>query len=80
MRGIAVGNDDISVEVEGTNEVVDRVVVLTKIHANYTLRVLAETPRDKIDRALDTHVGKCPTAQSIKNSVDITWSAEITER
>jgi len=34
-------------------------------------------PRDKVDRALETHVSKCPTAQSIKDSVEITWTADI---
>ena len=33
--------------------------------------------REKADRALDTHVAKCPTAQSIKDSVEITWSADV---
>ena len=33
--------------------------------------------RSAVDRALETHVGKCPTAQSIKDSVAVTWSADI---
>jgi uncharacterized OsmC-like protein len=72
-------SDAISVEAEGTNEVVDRIIVLTKIHVHYTLRLPAGADREKADRSLDTHVSKCPTAQSIKNSVEITWSADIAE-
>ena len=77
MRGIPIANGDISVRAEGTNEVADRIILLTKIHVHYTIRVLAEAPRDRIDRALASHVSKCPTAQSIKDSVAITWSADV---
>ncbi len=79
MRGIPVPDDAVSVEAEGINEVLDRIVVLTKIHVHYTIRVAADAPRHKIDRALATHVSKCPTACSIRDSVEITWSADIDE-
>jgi len=73
-----MANDAISVEAEGTNEVVDRVVVLTKIHAHYTIRLPEGAPRDKVDRALSTHVAKCPTARSLEGAVEVTWSADVT--
>lgn len=72
-------DDAISAEAEGVNEVVDRIVVLTKINVRYTIRPPAGASRDKIDRALASHVAKCPTAQSIKDSVELSWSAEIEE-
>lgn len=78
MRGIAVPNGDISCTAEGTNEVVDRVIVLTKIHVDYVIRLPAGADREKVDRALASHLDKCPTAQSIKDSVAITWSADVT--
>ena len=74
-----MANDAISVEAEGTNEVVDRVVVLTKIHAHYTIRLPVGAPREKVDRALATHVAKCPTARSLEGAVEVTWSADVTE-
>ncbi len=73
-----MANDAISVEAEGTNEVVDRVVVLRKIHAHYTIRLPEGAPRDKVDRALSTHVAKCPTARSLEGAVEVTWSADVT--
>ena len=79
MRGISVPDGDISCTVEGTNESVDRIILLTKIHVHYTLRLPPEAPEDKVSRALETHVSKCPTAQSIKDSVEITWSVEFSE-
>lgn len=69
----------VAADAEGVNEVVDGIVVLTRIDVRYTIRPPAGAPRDKIDRALATHVAKCPTAQSIKDSVAISWSAEIVE-
>ncbi len=73
-----MANDAISVKAEGVNEVVDRMVVLTRIHAHYKIRLPAGAPRDKVDRALSTHVAKCPTARSLKGAVEITWSADVT--
>lgn len=72
-----MSNDAIRVEAEGTNEVVDRVIVLTKLHVHYTIHLPEGADREKVDRALETHVSKCPTAQSIKDSVAVTWSADV---
>ena len=74
-----MANDAISVEAEGTNEVVDRIIVLTKIHVHYTIRLPKGADREKVDRSLATHVSKCPTAVSIVDSVEVTWSADISE-
>ena len=68
--------DAISATAEGTNEMQGRIPVLTRIHVHYRLRLPADAPRDKVDRALETHVEKCPTAQSLRGAVDITWSVE----
>ncbi len=79
MRGVKLPGDAVRARVEGFNEMRDKIPILTKIHVHYTMRAPAESPRDKIDRALETHVSKCPTAQSIKDSVEITWTADIGE-
>ena len=76
MRGISVPDGDIGCTAEGTNEVVDRIIVLTKIHVHYSIRLPEDADMEKVERALDTHVAKCPTAQSIKDSVEVTWSVE----
>lgn len=69
--------DAIDARAEGINELVDKVVVLTRIHVHYTLRLPPDAPRDKVDRALETHVSKCPTAKSLEGAVDVTWSADL---
>jgi len=79
VRGIAVPGDAISCTAEGTNEIVDKVILLTKIHVHYTIRLPEGADQEKVDRALDTHVSRCPTAQSIKDSVEIAWSVEFVE-
>jgi uncharacterized OsmC-like protein len=79
VRGIAIPNGDISCTAEGTNEVVDRIILLTNIHVHYTIRLPSEAPEDKVYRALETHVSKCPTAQSIKDSVEVTWTADFVQ-
>ena len=72
-----MADGDISCTAEGTNEVVDRIIVLTRIDVRYTIRLPDGADREKVDRALETHVAKCPTAQSIKESVEIGWTADV---
>ena len=69
--------DAIRCTAEGTNEVVDRVIVLTRIHVHYTIRLPEGADREKADRALETHVAKCPTARSLAGAVEVTWTADV---
>ncbi len=71
--------DAISATAEGINEIVDRIPTLTKIQVQYTLRIPAGSDREKVDRALETHVSKCPTAQSLKGAVEFEWTADVKE-
>lgn len=77
MRGISVPDGDISCTAEGTNEIVDRIVVLKRIDVRYTIRLPQGADRGRVDRALATHVDKCPTARSIEDAVEIDWTAEV---
>ena len=56
----------------------DRIPVLTRIRVRYHLRIPAGT-RETVERALDRHVDKCPTAQTIKAAVAIEVEADIEE-
>ena len=62
----------------GTNEIRDRLPVLTRIHVRYTLRTPAGS-REPVERALARHASKCPTAMSLKGAVDVTWEADVEE-
>jgi organic hydroperoxide reductase OsmC/OhrA len=77
-RGILLSNDDITAEVEGINEIRDRLPVLTRIVVRYRLRIPAGS-RETVERSLERHASKCPTASSLAGAVDVEWEAEITE-
>ena len=79
MRGIALDSEDIEASAEGYHELRNRIPVLTRIHVRYRLRIPAGS-RETVDRALSRHVEKCPTANTLKGAVEMTWEAEIEER
>ena len=78
MRGIELDAGSIGATAEGINEIVDRIPTLTRIRVHYTLRLPDGADREKVDRALATHVEKCPTANSLKGALEIEWSADVT--
>ncbi|MFW6201679.1 MAG: OsmC family protein [Gemmatimonadota bacterium] len=78
VREVRLPPDAIRARVEGVNEIRDRVPVLTRVHIHYTLRIPRGT-RDIVDRALERHVDRCPTAQSLEGAVEVDWTAEIDE-
>ena len=78
MRGISRDPEDIQASAEGYHELRDRIPVLTRIHVRYRLRIPPGT-RDAVDRALSRHVEKCPTANTLKGAVEMTWEARIEE-
>jgi len=69
--------DAISCAAEGENVVEDRIVLLRSIHVHYTLDPGPDADREKVARALETHVDKCPTARSLRGAVEVTWSADL---
>jgi uncharacterized OsmC-like protein len=77
VRGIQLEPDSIEATGRGTNEIVDKLPVLTSIHIVYRLRIPAGS-REAVDRALERHQ-KCPTAATLAKSVAITWEADIEE-
>lgn len=78
VRQVKVSPEDVSAEVEGVNEVVDKVPVLTGIRIHYRLQVPGGS-REAVDRALSRHQDRCPTAQTLKDSVAVSWTADIRE-
>jgi hypothetical protein len=36
--------------------------------------------RETTDRALEVHPAGCPAHESVKDAIEVTWSANITER
>ncbi len=78
VRGIRLESDAIQAEAEGINQIVDKMPILTEIRIRYRLRIPSGT-REAVERALERHQSKCPTAASLEASTSITWEAEIEE-
>jgi organic hydroperoxide reductase OsmC/OhrA len=78
VRGIRLAPADITADVEGINEIRDGVPVLTGIVVRYRLRIPTGT-RETVDRALERHQSKCPSAKTLEGAVDVRWEADITE-
>lgn len=78
VRGVKLEPDAIRVRAEGINEVRDKIPVLTAIELRYRLTI-PKGSRETVDRALATHQDKCPTANSLKAAVAISWTADVDE-
>lgn len=77
-RGIVLAPSAIEAEAEGVNEMRDGLPVLTEITVRYRLRIPTGS-RQAVDRALERHASKCPTAASLRGAVPVRWTAEIEE-
>jgi organic hydroperoxide reductase OsmC/OhrA len=78
-RGIKLDSHAIRADVEGHNEMRDKLPVLTRIHVKYRLTVPRES-RETVDRLLSKHQEKCPTAQSLAGAVVVTWEADVRDQ
>jgi len=77
-RGLKLDSDAISADAKGINEILDRLPVLTRIEICYRLQIPAGT-REIVDRALERHASRCPTAATLHGAVELSWSADIEE-
>lgn len=78
VRGIRLDPEDLSAEAEGIMHLRDRMPLLEEIIVHYRLRVPADV-RETVDRALDSHGSKCPTARSLEGAIEVSWTAHIEE-
>jgi len=75
-RKIAFDRDTYRATVEGRIAGVGKTIRITSIHVHYDLAVPAES-REAALRALNVHPEGCPAHQSVKNAIQITWSASL---
>lgn len=78
-REIKLDPCDITAEAEGINRIDDRLPTLREIVVHYHLTIPSGT-RETVERALERHASKCPTARSLRGAVKVSWTAEIDER
>jgi organic hydroperoxide reductase OsmC/OhrA len=64
--------------VEGDIEDKEGVLKITKIRIKYTFRIPAGT-RDKAERAVALYADKCPAYQTVKDCIDVSWQADMSE-
>jgi uncharacterized OsmC-like protein len=64
--------------VEGDIEDAEGVLKITKIRLRYQMKI-PSGGREKADRALAVYAEKCPAYQTVKNCIEISWTAEIEE-
>lgn len=54
-----------------------KTLVVTRIHAAYTLQVDEGVDRDRIERTHGFHADHCPVARSIRDAIEVTTSYEL---
>ncbi len=64
--------------VEGDIEDVEGVLRITKIRLRYEVRIPSDA-KEKAERALAVYAEKCPAYQSVKNCIDVSWTAQMEE-
>lgn len=77
MRGIP-STENLLALVEGDIEDVEGVLKITKIRLRYRFK-LPPGAREKAERALAVYAEKCPAYQTVKNCIDVSWSADMEE-
>jgi uncharacterized OsmC-like protein len=61
----------LSSEAEGEVYLVDKVLVIKRIHVRYKLTGCPDDKRDAAERSHAFHVSRCPVAKSIGSSIEI---------
>ena len=77
-RGITVDPDKYIANVEGRIQGVGRTIRITEIAVHYAFPI-PKGKREDADRALQVHPQGCPAHESVKDAIQITWSADIDE-
>ena len=75
-RGIAIDDKDYTAAVEGRIESVGNAIRITSIDVRYEFPVPSDK-REAAERALRVHPQGCPAHQSVKDAIEITWSADM---
>jgi uncharacterized OsmC-like protein len=64
-------------EARGEIENEEGVLVIKRIHVTYRLRLDPDADREKVERAFEHHMPKCPVYRSIGGCIDVTTSLEV---
>jgi uncharacterized OsmC-like protein len=75
-RKIDASDGRLSADVRGEIETEDGVLVIRRIHADFTLRT-SETNREAVERVHGFYIDKCPVYRSLRAAIQITSSYKI---
>ena len=75
-RKIDFDRESFTATVEGRIAGIGKTIHIKSIHVHYELAVPAEA-LEATERALVAHPQGCPAHQSVKNAIQITWSASL---
>jgi uncharacterized OsmC-like protein len=75
-RKIAFDRESYTATVEGRIAGIGKTIHIKAIHVHYELAVPAEA-REATERALAAHPLGCPAHQSVKNAIQVSWSATL---
>ena len=76
VRGVTVAPEDYIATVEGRIEGVGHTIRITGINVHYEFPIQSGK-REAAERALRVHPRGCPAHESVKEAIEITWSADI---
>ncbi len=78
-RKVEFDRSTFTANVEGTiHGPTNKTIRITAIHVTYDL-TLPAAQRETAERALQVHPAGCPAHESVKDAIEITWSANIKE-
>jgi uncharacterized OsmC-like protein len=75
-RKIAFDRDSFKAIVEGRIAGIGKTIRIKSIRVHYHLSVATEA-REATERALELHPQGCPAHQSVKDAIEITWTATL---
>ena len=78
-RKVKASEGRLTSEAFGEVEVEDGVLVLKRVRVEYTLRLDADTDREKVQRAFELHPQKCPLYRSLGSAVEMTTALQLEE-
>ena len=76
VRGIIVAPGELTAEVAGDIKKVEKTIRISDIRVKYFLAI-PKDKREEANRALDVHPAGCPAHESVKDSINISISAEF---
>lgn len=79
-RKVEFDRSTFAADVDGTIEGdKGKTIRITKIHVNYEIALKNPEQRATAERALEVHPAGCPAHESVKDAIDVTWTADIKE-